>query len=160
MSWMKGYVFLVLFVLVTIEGMAVTAESTNNAPPSLDLSSIDGLKHATMYSQVDKHEYDFREYNCKHFAEALYIELNYLGFETGKAMIVIYDATEYFPEDVIIKYDDSAIFCHDVVWVNMNGEYIFIEPQTDEIISLSDPNYKEVLIINSTTEQIIEVIPC
>jgi len=157
---MRGYVFLMVFVLATIGGAVSTTGSVNNANATIAISSTDGLKQALLYSHVDNHEYDFYEYNCEHFTNALVTELKYMGFDAGKAMIVIHDATEHFPADVISNHDDSAIFCHDVVWIEIDGEYIFVEPQTDEIIQLSDSNYKEVLIINSTTGQLIEAIPC
>lgn len=95
-------------------------------------------------SQTDKKEYDRQDYNCKHFTIDVAEELKTAGFNAGRT--------------ILDTCDDSDN--HEIVWVKICEQYVFVDPQTDSIVNSFDDKYKKIWIINSSDGSVIEVLQC
>lgn len=124
------FVFLIVFVTGSIAGSE---------------TQINCLKNALEESQIDKNEYDRQDYNCKHFTIDVAEELKSSGFDAGRT---------------ILDTCDNQTDNHEVVWVKIDGRYVFVDPQTDLFINSFEPKYKKFWILNSSNGEVIEVLPC
>lgn len=116
------YVFIVALIIIGL--FTVPASAIDN------ISSIDDLLVVLNESQINNHAYS-SEYNCVNYSTELINELSNYNLTASYVTLLNGYASN---KD---RYLDSNK-AHRIVYVIINDEFVFIEPQLDKIMEYED----------------------
>lgn len=114
-------IILSLCILLII--IVIANADINNAS---DLS-LTSLEQHLEQSNIENHEFELGVYDCREFSAALSRELELSGYTCGTCRIWHNETTN--------THETPA---HRIVWVDIDNDIYFVEPQTDQIMMESE----------------------